>query len=154
MNLFYEQSAFCLTGRHNYMQAAPFHSCWNESLTLWNSGFHNVSLTCLQHLGQGLEFLQRKWYHLRFELPIYCYTCFVSSAWLNWLALGEYHCSSAKKAGPDSTRPHFEVLIPVHKREIEDNSGKQTSLNQVSVKSILRIIHQSCACNRVTPEAG
>lgn len=45
-------------------------------------GFMNVPLTCLQHLGQRLAFLQRKWYHLRLELPIYCYTCFVSSAWL------------------------------------------------------------------------
>lgn len=51
-------------------------------------------------------------------------------------------------------RPHFEVLTPVHKRQIEDNSGKQTSPNQVSVKSALRITDQSSACNRIIPEAG
>lgn len=50
---------------------------------------------------------------------------------INMTRLGEYQCTSAKKAGQDLTRPHFEVLAPVQKRQIEDNSEKQTSLPQV-----------------------
>lgn len=67
--------------------------------------------------------------------------------------LREYQCSSAKKAGQDLTRPQIEVLTPVHKRQIEDNSEKQASLPQVWVKGALRITDQNCACNRITSEA-
>lgn len=67
--------------------------------------------------------------------------------------LREYQCSSAKKAGQDLTRPQIEVLTPVHKRQIEDNSEKQTSFPQVWVKGALRITDQNCACNRITSEA-
>ena len=72
---------------------------------------------------------------------------------INMTCLGEYQCTSAKKAGQDLTRPRFEVLTPVQKRQIEDNSEKQTSLPQVWVKGALRITDQNCACNRITSEA-
>jgi len=137
-----EQPFFHHAGRHGtYMQATPSHSWSKESLTFGNNGFQECSFNMFtsilakkSHFYKGQDTISNSSY------PYTVTRALLVQPDINMTCLGEYQCTSAKKAGQDLTRPHFEVLTPVQKRQIEDISEKQTSVPQVWVKSALRIL--------------
>lgn len=149
------QPLFHHVGRQgSYVQATPFHSWSKESLASGNNGFQECSFNMFTSiLAKESHFYKEK---DTISNSSYLYTvkhALLVQPDINITCPGEYQCSSAKKAGLDLTRLHLEVLTPAHKRQIEDNSEKQTFLPQVSAKVALRMTDQNCACNRITSEA-
>lgn len=117
-------------------------------------GFKNVLLTCSPASWPRTCIFTKKSITISNSNYPYTVTCaLLAQPDIDMTCLGEYQCTSAKKAGQDLTRPHCEVFTAMQKRQTEDNSEKQTSLPQVWVKGALRITDQNRACNRITSEA-